>query len=72
EIGGALVALASVDYLYQRMQLNRDLRMTPEELRQELREMQGDPQIAARRRQLRHTASSASSGGGTRAIDRAA
>jgi flagellar biosynthetic protein FlhB len=72
EIGGALVALAGVDYLYQRMKLERDLRMTPDELRQELREMQGDPQIAARRRQLRQTAPWAASSGGTRAIDRAA
>ena len=71
EMGGALLALAAVDYLYQRMALERELRMTREELREELREMQGDPQIAARRRQLRHRASAISSGG-TRAIDRAA
>jgi flagellar biosynthesis protein FlhB len=72
EIAGALVALAAVDYLYQRMKLEHDLRMSPEELRQELREMQGDPQIASRRRQLRHAVSSAAGGGQPQAIDRAA
>jgi flagellar biosynthesis protein FlhB len=53
KIGGALLALSAVDYLYQRWQLERDLKMTPRELREEMREMHGDPQIAARRRELR-------------------
>ena len=48
----ALLALAALDYLYQRSRLEGELRMTPQELREEMREMQGDPQIAARRRDL--------------------
>lgn len=53
EMGGALLALAAVDYLYQRGQLERELKMTPQEVREEQRELNGDPQIAARRRDLR-------------------
>ena len=57
KIGGALLALSAVDYLYQRWRLERDLKMTPQEMREEMREMHGDPQIAARRRELRRVAS---------------
>ena len=52
EMGGALLALATLDYLYQRSRLERSLQMTPQEVREEMRELQGDPQIAARRRDL--------------------
>ncbi len=52
EMGGALLALAALDYLHQRSSLERSLRMTPQEVREEMREQQGDPQIAARRRDL--------------------
>jgi flagellar biosynthetic protein FlhB len=52
EMGAALLALASLDYLYQRWRLERDLHMSPQEFREELREMQGDPRLAARRRDL--------------------
>jgi flagellar biosynthesis protein FlhB len=47
-----MLALASLDYLYQRWRLERDLHMSPQEFREELREMQGDPRLAARRRDL--------------------
>jgi flagellar biosynthetic protein FlhB len=53
KIGGALLALSAVDYLYQRWRLECELKMTPRELREEIRELQGDPQIAARRRERR-------------------
>ncbi len=46
--------MAVVDYGLARYRLERELRMTPEELREEQRELQGDPQVAARRRQLTH------------------
>lgn len=52
EMGVAMLALASLDYLYQRWRLERDLQMSPQEFREELREMQGDPRLAARRREL--------------------
>ncbi len=52
EMGVALLGLAALDYLYQRRRLERDLQMSPQEFREELREMQGDPRLAARRRDL--------------------
>jgi flagellar biosynthetic protein FlhB len=52
EMAGALLGLAVLDYLYQRYRYEKSLLMTPQEVRQEMRELQGDPQIAARRRQL--------------------
>jgi flagellar biosynthetic protein FlhB len=51
-MGAAMLAVASLDYLYQRWRLERELRMSPQEFREELREMQGDPRLAARRRDL--------------------
>ena len=45
KIGFALVALAVVDYGFERWKLERDARMTPQEVREEQRTMQGDPQI---------------------------
>jgi flagellar biosynthetic protein FlhB len=50
KIGIALAVLAVLDYAYQRYKHERDLRMTPQEVREELKMLQGDPQIAARRR----------------------
>ncbi len=50
KIGVALLALAALDYLFERLRLERDLKMTPQELREEMRNLQGDPQVAARRR----------------------
>lgn len=45
-------ALATADYAYQRYQWTRSLMMTREELKQELRETEGDPIIRARVRAL--------------------
>ncbi|MGD9722853.1 MAG: EscU/YscU/HrcU family type III secretion system export apparatus switch protein [Pirellulales bacterium] len=52
KIGSALLVLALVDYAFERWKHERELRMTPQELREELRNQQGDPQLLARRRQL--------------------
>ncbi len=46
----ALLLLAILDYGFQWWQNERDLRMTNEEVREEMRNLQGDPQVAARRR----------------------
>ena len=45
-----LLALALLDYGYQRWQHERDLRMTRSELREEIRRYEGDPAIKERRR----------------------
>ncbi|MBN1852905.1 MAG: EscU/YscU/HrcU family type III secretion system export apparatus switch protein, partial [Pirellulales bacterium] len=50
--GIALMVLAIFDYAFQRWRHERDLRMTLQEVREEMKEMQGDPQIFARRRAI--------------------
>ncbi len=50
KIGFTLVALAIVDYGFERWKLERNARMTPQEVREEQRTTQGDPQVVARRR----------------------
>jgi flagellar biosynthetic protein FlhB len=47
-----LVVLAAIDYGYQRYQHERDLRMTPEQVREELKRTEGDPLVKARVRQI--------------------
>lgn len=48
-----LAAIAALDYLYQRMQHIKQLRMSREEVREEYRQTEGDPHAKARIRQLR-------------------
>ncbi len=48
----ALLMLALLDYAWQRFRHERDLRMTKEEVKDELRSMEGDPHVKRRRRQL--------------------
>ncbi|MBI3838922.1 MAG: EscU/YscU/HrcU family type III secretion system export apparatus switch protein [Planctomycetia bacterium] len=50
KIGIALCVLAILDYGYQRWRHEQDLKMTPQEMREEMRNLQGDPQVIARRR----------------------
>jgi flagellar biosynthetic protein FlhB len=52
KIGGALAGLALFDYGYQYWKHEQDLRMTTQELKEEMKNQQGDPQIAARRKQI--------------------
>jgi flagellar biosynthetic protein FlhB len=51
-IGAALLALALLDYGFQRWKHEQDLRMTHQEIREEMKNLQGDPQIIARRRAI--------------------
>jgi flagellar biosynthesis protein FlhB len=51
QIGLALLALAAVDYLVERWRLEGDLRMTPQEIRDETRELEGNRQRRGRRRE---------------------
>jgi flagellar biosynthetic protein FlhB len=44
--------LSFLDYLYQRWSFRKSLRMTPRELKQEIKEFEGDPQIKARIKEL--------------------
>ena len=46
-----LALLAALDYAYQKWQLERSLRMTKQEVRDEFREAEGNPETKARIRQ---------------------
>ncbi|MGO8750544.1 MAG: flagellar biosynthesis protein FlhB [Thermoguttaceae bacterium] len=50
KIAAALLVLAILDYLYQWRRHEQDLRMTSQEVREEMKNLEGDPQIMARRR----------------------
>jgi flagellar biosynthetic protein FlhB len=51
-IGLALVILAIFEYAIQRWKYDQDLRMTHQEVREEMKNLQGDPQVVARRRAI--------------------
>ena len=52
KVGGILLLPAVLDYLFQRWRHERDLRMTPQELREEARNLEGDRQLTSRRKQM--------------------
>ncbi|MFZ4574078.1 MAG: flagellar biosynthesis protein FlhB [Phycisphaerales bacterium] len=47
-----LITIGLIDYIYQRWQHTRDLKMTKEEVKDERRSMDGDPQVRARRMRM--------------------
>lgn len=47
-----LTLIAILDYLYQKYEFIKNLRMTPDEIKKEFKETEGDPQIKQRRRQI--------------------
>lgn len=49
----AIAVIAALDYAWQRLAWRKRLRMTKEEVRREMRETEGDPQIKGRQRALR-------------------
>jgi len=51
-VGVALFILALFDFVYQKWKHNQDLMMTRQEVIDEMKNMQGDPQVLARRRQV--------------------
>ncbi|MFZ5450952.1 MAG: flagellar biosynthesis protein FlhB [Thermodesulfobacteriota bacterium] len=48
----ALLALGGLDYLYQRYQFEKNLKMTKQEVKDEMRQVDGDPKVKARIRSL--------------------
>jgi len=58
KIGAALFVLAILDYVYQWRRHEQDLKMTPQELREELKNLEGDPKAIARRKQMQRDLSS--------------
>lgn len=47
-----ILALALLDYAYQRWQYEQDLRMTIQEAREEMKQLEGDPRVKQRVRQI--------------------
>jgi flagellar biosynthetic protein FlhB len=52
KVAVALVILAVIDLMYQQWKQMQDLRMTDQEIRDEMKNMIGDPQILQKRRQI--------------------
>jgi len=52
QVAGSLVGLALADYAFQKWKYEQDLMMTDEEIREESKSTQGDPQVKARRRRI--------------------
>ncbi|MBX5436062.1 MAG: flagellar biosynthesis protein FlhB [Alicyclobacillaceae bacterium] len=48
EVGAFLLGLAAVDYVVQRLQFERSIRMSRQEVRDELKQLEGDPQVKSR------------------------
>lgn len=51
------IVLAAVDYIYQRFKFSRDMRMTKQEIKDEYKQQEGDPQVKGRIRQKMQEAS---------------
>jgi len=51
-IAAFMLILASIDYLYQRWELEKKMRMTKQEIKEEIKSREGDPLIRARVRKL--------------------
>ena len=51
-IGVVLLILAILDFGYQKFQIEKDLRMTKQEVKDEMKNAEGDPKMKARRRQI--------------------
>jgi flagellar biosynthetic protein FlhB len=52
KVGVALLILALLDYFYQRWRFEQELKMSVQEVREEMKEYEGNPQVAARRKQV--------------------
>ncbi|MEW6412656.1 MAG: flagellar biosynthesis protein FlhB [Candidatus Zixiibacteriota bacterium] len=52
KIGGVILAIAVLDYLYQRYEFEKSIRMSKQDLRDEYKDTEGSPQIKSRVRQL--------------------
>ncbi len=51
KVAGAFVVIAAADYMYQRWFFERSLRMSKEDIKEELKQSEGNPHVRARLRQ---------------------
>lgn len=54
-VGGIMLLLSLLDYYYQRWQHQRDLRMTKQEVKEEHKQSEGNPQIKSRIRSIQRS-----------------
>jgi len=52
KMGAVLIAIAALDYFYQWWRYEKDLRMTKQEVKEEYKQLEGDPQIKSRIRRI--------------------
>jgi flagellar biosynthetic protein FlhB len=52
KITAALLVIAAVDYAYQRYDYEKNLRMTKQQVKEEIKHLEGDPQIKSRVRRI--------------------
>jgi len=52
KLAAVFIVLAIFDYMYQRWQYQQDLKMTKQEVREEMKRMEGDPLIREQRRHI--------------------
>ncbi|MCH5347886.1 MAG: flagellar biosynthesis protein FlhB [Oscillospiraceae bacterium] len=51
KIAMVFVAVAAIDFLFQKYKFDKDMKMTKQEVKEEYKQMEGDPQIKSKRRQ---------------------
>lgn len=51
-LAAVLLLLAIIDFIYQRYKTEKELKMTKEEVKDEMKSMEGDPKVKQRRRQV--------------------
>ena len=47
-----LVVVAIIDYIYQKVEYDKSLKMTKQEIKEEYKQTEGDPQIKSRMKQM--------------------
>jgi flagellar biosynthetic protein FlhB len=57
-VGFFMLSLTAVDYLYQRWDLEKQMRMTKQEVKEEVKSREGDPMIKARIKRIQREAAS--------------
>jgi len=56
KIGAAILVIAIIDFIYQKYEFEKSIRMTKQEIQDEFKDTEGSPQIKARVRQIRREA----------------
>ena len=57
-VGTFMLVLAAADYFYQRWELEKEMRMTKQEVKEEIKSREGDPMIKARIKRVQREAAS--------------